>query len=70
MMQVQAERNLLVAGLADARVQRFVLLSEACVPLYAAQVVWAQLLSSPLSRINACVDLNNPDEPRRIMAFR
>lgn len=69
-LQIQAERNLLQAALADAAVQRLVLLSESCIPLYAAQVVWAQLMVSPVSRIHACANMSDPEEARRMMAFR
>ena len=69
-LQVQAERNLIAAGLRDPSVEWFVLLSESCIPLYSAQVVWAQLISQQLSRINACADWDNPEEVQRIMAYR
>lgn len=52
--QVDAERALLRAALADPRARRFVLLSESCVPLYPAPLVWGQLLAEGRSRINAC----------------
>ncbi|KAK9789383.1 hypothetical protein WJX73_006397 [Symbiochloris irregularis] len=66
----QAELNLISAGLKDPRAQRFVLLSEACIPLYTAPVLWAQLLSQPLSRINACHNTSDPGDTSRIMAYR
>ena len=31
-----------------------VMLSEACIPLYPPTLVYQQLISEPLSRINAC----------------
>lgn len=52
--QVGAERALLRAALADPANQRFVLLSDSCVPLYPAPLIWAQLLSEERSRVNAC----------------
>ena len=51
-----ATRALLRAALADPNNQRFALLSESCVPLYAPAVVYTQLIYSEKSRINACAD--------------
>ncbi len=51
---VQAARLLLAAALAEANTQRFVLLSESCVPLYAPQVVYMQLMAEGKSRVDAC----------------
>ncbi len=51
---MQAERLLLRAALEDPLNQRFVFLSEACAPLVPASVMYAQLMSEPKSRINAC----------------
>lgn len=45
---------LLAAALKDPLNQRFVLLSESCVPLYSPQVVYMQLLSEQGSRVDAC----------------
>lgn len=59
--QVQAEVLLLKAALDDPANARFVLLSETCIPLYPATVVWAQLLGERKSRVNAC---RHPEEPR------
>ncbi|CAL8470673.1 g10215 [Coccomyxa elongata] len=55
---VEAERLLLRAALEDPLNQRFVFLSEACAPLLPASVMYAQLMSEPKSRINAC---SSPD---------
>ena len=51
---MQAERLLLRSALEDPLNQRFVFLSEACAPLVPASVMYAQLMSEPKSRINAC----------------
>lgn len=51
---VEASRTLLAAALRDPLNQRFVLLSESCVPLYSPQVVYMQLLSEQGSRVDAC----------------
>lgn len=45
---------LLEKALEDPRNQKFVLLSESDIPLYSPLVVYHQLISEPLSRINAC----------------
>ena len=68
--QMQAEVNLIEAALRDARNERFVLLSESCIPLYPALLVWAELLAEPRSRINACADAANPDDANRRMTYR
>ena len=51
---MQATRLLLRAALEDPLNQRFVFLSEACAPLIPAAALYAQLMSEPKSRINAC----------------
>lgn len=51
---IDAERALLRAALADPANHRFALLSESCVPLHPAPVVYAQLMAEPRSRVNAC----------------
>lgn len=51
---VDAERALLRAALRDPANQRFALLSESCLPLHPATVVYAQLMAEPRSRVNAC----------------
>lgn len=47
-------QELLRAALKDERNAKMVMLSEACIPLYPPTVVYQQLISEPLSRINAC----------------
>jgi Core-2/I-Branching enzyme len=50
---VQAHRYLLRAALADPASSHFVLVSEACVPLYHPALFWAQLLSEAhVSRVS------------------
>eukprot|EP01025_Chloroclados_australasicus_P018726 TRINITY_DN1995_c0_g2_i3.p1 TRINITY_DN1995_c0_g2~~TRINITY_DN1995_c0_g2_i3.p1 ORF type:complete len:915 (-),score=66.80 TRINITY_DN1995_c0_g2_i3:1189-3741(-) len=51
---VEAEITLLREALRDKYNQKFVLLSENCVPLRTPEVVWAQLMSESLSRVDAC----------------
>ena len=51
---VDASRLLLGAALGSPHNRQFLLLSEACVPLYPAQVVWQQLVAEDRSRVNAC----------------
>ena len=58
------------AALEDPLNERFVLLSESCIPLYPAPMVWAQLLSEPRSRINACTNSSNPKDGERRMTYR
>ena len=53
-MGVQAQRLLLRSALQDPLNQRFVFLSETCAPLIPAATMYAQLMSEPKSRINAC----------------
>ena len=60
-VQVAAEKLLLRAALEDTANARFVLLSETCVPLYPATVVWAQLVGEPRSRLNACAQPGDED---------
>jgi len=68
--QMQAERNLMEVALQQPLNERFVLLSETCIPLYPATLVWAQLLSQPRSRIHACAVPNNSDDEGRRMTYR
>ena len=68
-LQAEAERRLLGAGLQEATNQRFLLLSESCVPLYPPAIVWSRVLTEPLSRINACADSSAADVRRR-MTYR
>ena len=53
---LQAELALLEAALADPLNAKLVLLSDSSVPLYPPQVVWAQLMAEPASRLDACPD--------------
>ena len=52
---VEATRALMRASLEDPLNQKFVLLSEAGIPLYPPDLVYAQLMSEDKSRINSCV---------------
>lgn len=70
LVQMQAEINLMREGLKEPLNERFVLLSETCIPLYPATLVWAQLLSEPKSRIHACTNASNPDDEGRRMTYR
>ena len=63
---VEATRALLREALADPLNQRFVLLSEADAPLYSAAATYAQLMSEPKSRINACAV---PGQDRELKRF-
>ena len=67
--QMEAERRLLIAALRDAANQRFVLLSETCVPLFPPAAVWLQLMHESRSRLNACARNTTADINRR-MIFR
>lgn len=51
---MQITRNLLAAALQDIANQRFITVSESCVPLYPPQVLYSQLMYNPKSMINAC----------------
>ena len=50
--------------------ERFVLLSETCIPLYPATLVWAQLLSESKSRAHACAKPGDSDDEGRRMTYR
>ncbi len=52
---VEATRALLRASLEDPLNQKFVLLSEAGIPLYPPDLVYVQLMSEDKSRINSCI---------------
>ena len=58
--QAEAERRLLAAALGDPRNQRFLLASETCTPLYPPHVLYLQLLSETLSRLDACAPKRQP----------
>ena len=53
---VDIAKELFRAALTDTANQKMVLLSESCLPLYPATLTYAQLISEPKSRINACRD--------------
>ena len=69
-LQVEAERALLAAALADPRAQVFALLSESCVPLYPAATIYLQLMAEQRSRVNACRNDSDPGDARRRMEHR
>jgi hypothetical protein len=56
----QAELVLLAAALQDPLNTKFLLVSDSSLPLYPPQLLWAQLMSEPVSRIDACQD--RPDK--------
>jgi hypothetical protein len=68
--QVAAEKLLLRAALQDPANARFALLSETCVPLYPAPVVWAQLQGEPRSRLNGCARPEAPGDEDARMSYR
>jgi hypothetical protein len=68
--QMEAELALLRSALTDGQNVRFVLLSETCVPLYPAALVWAQLLGERRSRVNACANPLDPNDENHRMAYR
>uniref|UniRef100_A0A2P2J015 Uncharacterized protein LOC103324430 n=1 Tax=Rhizophora mucronata TaxID=61149 RepID=A0A2P2J015_RHIMU len=49
---IEAERLLLAAALEDAANQRFVLLSDSCVPLYNFSYIYSYLMASPRSFVD------------------
>ena len=51
---LQAMRRMLSAALKDRANQRFILLSESCIPLYSPLIVYQQLMHEKRSRISAC----------------
>ncbi|KAF8676223.1 hypothetical protein HU200_047094 [Digitaria exilis] len=53
---VEAERLLFAAALQDPANQRFVLLSDSCVPLYNFSYIYTYLMSSPKSFVDSFVD--------------
>eukprot|EP00884_Botryococcus_braunii_P021242 jgi/Botrbrau1/7801/Bobra.0159s0229.1 len=61
----EAERRLLRAALRDQANERFVLLSEACVPLYPPHVLYTQLMYERRSRLDACAENTEADMVRR-----
>ena len=59
---IMAERLLLQTALKDEENQRFVLLSESCIPLYSPQLIYQQLMGELRSRINACKNWRGTDD--------
>lgn len=55
-LQMAAEIRLFETALEDPLNERFMLLSETCIPMYPGTLVWAELLSEGRSRINSCRD--------------
>ncbi|NP_001295274.1 Glycosyltransferase BC10-like isoform 2 [Zea mays] len=53
---VEAERMLFAAALQDPANQRFVLLSDSCVPLYNFSSIYTYLMASPKSFVDSFVD--------------
>lgn len=53
---IQAERLLLEAALEDPANQRFVLLSDSCVPLYNFSYIYNNLMASPRSFVDSFLD--------------
>ncbi|KAL2934094.1 hypothetical protein RDABS01_017213 [Bienertia sinuspersici] len=56
---VEAERRLLANAVLDVRNQRFILLSESCIPLYNFSTIYTYLMNSKKSHIEA-YDLAGP----------
>ncbi len=68
---VDIAKELFRAALTDTANQKMVLLSESCLPLYPATLTYAQLISEPKSRINACHDwVRSPQIPLFCMQSR
>lgn len=51
---ILAERNMIAAALKDPRNERFILLSETCLPVYPPVTLYLQLISEKKSRLSAC----------------
>jgi hypothetical protein len=56
---IAAERLLLASALEDPSNQRFVLLSDSCVPLYDFGYIYRYLVSSPKSFVDSFLDKDN-----------
>ena len=56
---MQVARNLMKAALEDPLNQRFMTISESCIPLYSPSIVYHQLMYAEKSRINACTSREN-----------
>lgn len=54
LLQMDAERALLRVALGDPLNQRFVLISDSCVPLWPAPAVWVELMGESRSRTHFC----------------
>eukprot|EP00887_Chlorella_sp_A99_P004266 scaffold15.g4266.t1 len=67
---VDAERVLIHAALQEPANQVLVLLSESCVPVYPAALVWTTLVVEQRSRVNACANHSDPGDGKRRMDFR
>lgn len=63
----EAGALLLAAALSDPLNTKFVLVSDSSIPLYPPQVVWAQLMHEPLSRLDAC---HTPGRERGLYRWR
>ena len=59
---IMAERLLLQKALQDRDNQRFVLMSESCIPLYSPQLIYQQLIGELRSRVNACRNWRGTDD--------
>jgi len=67
---IDAERALFEEAFRDDSVQTFVMLSEDSIPLYSAILVYMQLSLETTSRINSCVNENNPNDANERMDYR
>ncbi len=67
---MEAERALLAAALSDPLNQRFVLLSDSCLPLYPPATIYLQLVAEQRSRVNACSNKSDPSNAKRRMDYR
>ena len=73
---VDIAKALFGAALQDPANQKMVLLSESCLPLYPPTLTYAQLISEPKSRINACsnevlgLSSDNPPLAHQYMVLR
>jgi hypothetical protein len=56
---IEAERLLLSAALADPHNERFILLSDSCVPLYTFKYVYDYVMTSPKSFVDSFTDWND-----------
>ncbi|XP_019174142.1 PREDICTED: uncharacterized protein LOC109169706 isoform X2 [Ipomoea nil] len=56
---IEAEKLLFAAALGDPRNQRFVLLSDSCVPLHKFSYIYKYLVNSPRSFVDSFIDKND-----------